>query len=130
MKRKIEDRKDIEMLVDRFYEKVKTDKVIGFIFNDIVRVKWERHLPTMYDFWENTLFYTGNYNGNPMEMHTRLNKLVPLTPKHFERWTDLFTRTVDELFIGEKADLAKQRAVSIATVMQIKILQKPGEIKK
>ena len=130
MRKKIEDRKDVEMLVDRFYEKVKTDKIIGFIFNDIVRVKWERHLPTMYDFWENTLFYTGNYNGNPMEIHTRLNKIVPLTPKHFERWTDLFTRTVDELFSGEKADLAKQRAVSIATVMQIKILQKPGEIRK
>jgi hemoglobin len=34
----------------------------------------------------------------------------------------LFTKTVDQLFEGEHADLAKQRAVSIATVMQLKIL--------
>jgi hemoglobin len=35
----------------------------------------------------------------------------------------LFTATVDELFEGEKAELAKQRAISISTVMRIKITQ-------
>jgi hemoglobin len=129
MKKEIENRKDVQLLVNSFYEKVKADPVIGFIFNDIVKVNWERHLPVMYDFWENTLFYTGNYNGNPMEIHSRLNKLFPLSPRHFQQWTGLFIQTVDELFAGEKAELAKQRAVSISTVMQIKILQKPGHFK-
>ncbi len=43
--------------------------------------------------------------------------------EHFQRWILLFNETVDELFKGEKAELIKQRALSISTVMQIKILQ-------
>lgn len=122
MKKDIENKKDIEKLVNSFYDKVKQDALIGFIFTDIVRVNWERHLPVMYDFWENSLFYTGNYIGNPMEIHRHLHKLIPLTAEYFARWTDLFTSTVDELFAGEKATLAKQRAISIAAVMQFKII--------
>ena len=127
MKKDIENRGDIELLVNSFYEKVSNDPVIGFIFNDIVKVNWQRHLPVMYDFWENTLFYTGSYAGNPMETHRQLNQLIPLTAEHFQQWTRLFTSTVDELFTGEKALLAKQRALSISTLMQIKIIQKPGD---
>jgi len=41
--------------------------------------------------------------------------------EHFQKWLLLFTETVDQLFEGEKAELAKQRATSIATVMQIKM---------
>jgi len=130
MKTDIESRKDIVRLINSFYGKVKADPVIGFIFNDIVKVNWEKHLPVMYDFWENTLFYTGNYLGNPMEIHTRLNRLTPLQAKHFQQWTVLFNETVDEIFAGEKAELAKQRALSIATLMQIKIGQQSGEDKK
>jgi hemoglobin len=127
MKKSIENREDIKLLINRFYEKVKTDPVIGFIFTDIVKVNWERHLPVMYDFWENTLFYTGGYSGNPMEIHQHLNQLIRLKVEHFQQWLNLFTSTVDELFTGEKAVLAKQRAVSIATVMQIKIIHPAGE---
>jgi len=130
MKKDIENRQDIQLLVNSFYEKVKQDPEIGFIFNDIVKVNWEKHLPVMYDFWENTLFYSGGYTGNPMEMHQRLHQRVPLTAAHFKRWTHLFTSTVDELFNGEKALLAKQRAISISTLMQIKIIQSPIDIKK
>ena len=122
MKRDIENRLDIEWLMNSFYEKVKPDPVIGYIFTDIMRVNWEEHLPMIYDFWENTLLYTGSYNGNPMEIHRHINTIVPLTSEHFKRWTELFSATVDELFDGEKALLAKQRAVGISTSMQIKIL--------
>ncbi len=123
MKKDIEARSDIELLVNSFYDKVKVDEVIGFIFNDIVQVHWEHHLPIMYDFWENTLFYTGGYTGNPMQIHQKLNQVVPLTADHFKAWLHLFVSNVDELFIGEKAELAKQRAMSISTIMQLKIIQ-------
>jgi hemoglobin len=78
MKKDIQTRDDIELLVNLFYEKVKLDPVIGYIFTDVVKVNWQRHLPVMYSFWENTIFYTGGYNGNPMEVHKRLHQLVPL----------------------------------------------------
>ncbi|MGG9971118.1 group III truncated hemoglobin [Ferruginibacter sp. SUN002] len=121
MKKDIETITDIQLLVNAFYEKVKADKTIGYIFNDVVKVNWEKHLPVMYNFWENTLFFTGTYEGNPMELHKQLHRLTPLTAAHFKEWTLLFTSTVDELFSGTKAELAKQRALSIATIMQVKI---------
>jgi len=118
----IENRKDVEKLVNSFYDKVKMDDLIGFIFNDVAKVNWEKHLPVMYDFWENIIFFTNKYQGNPMIVHTNLNKRVPLTKEHFQRWLQLFTGTVDELFEGNKAMIAKEKALSIATIMEIKIM--------
>jgi hemoglobin len=121
MKKEIAAREDIEFLIHAFYEKVKTDPLIGPVFTRVIKVNWEKHLSIMYAFWENTLFYTGAYSGNPMETHRRVHKIMPVTELHFDRWVSLFVRTVDEYFDGEKAMLAKKRAYSIATVMKIKI---------
>lgn len=130
MKKDIENKKDIALLVDEFYDKVRADKTIGYIFNDVVKVNWQKHLPVMYSFWENTLFYTGTYEGNPMELHKHLHRLMPLTLEHFKQWNYLFIKTVDELFEGPQANLAKQRAVSISAVMQIKILKEHNPVDK
>ncbi len=130
MKKDIETKKDIELLVNNFYEKVREDEMIGHIFNDVAKVNWEKHLPVMYDFWENVLFYTGSYTGNPMDLHKHLHRVMPLNKDHFSRWENIFTKTIDELFEGEKARLAKQRAISISTVMQIKILDESSSSNK
>jgi hemoglobin len=121
MNHDIKNRQDIEQLINTFYDKVKKDDLIGFIFNDVAKVNWKKHLPVMYDFWQNIIFYTNNYNGNPMMVHMHLSQRTPLTKEHFERWMQLFRQTVDELFEGEKAMLAKEKANSIATIMQVKI---------
>jgi hemoglobin len=121
MKKDLESRKDVELLVNTFYNKVKSSPVIGYIFNDIVQVNWEKHLPVMYSFWENAVFFSGGYTGNPLMVHKHLNQLFPLTSEHFAEWNKLFFITVDECFAGEKANLAKQRALSISTVIQLEI---------
>jgi len=121
MKNDISNRADIQLLVDSFYDKVKKDEVIGYLFNDVAQVNWQHHLPRMYDFWENIIFQTGGFKGNPMVVHAQLNEKSPLNKEHFDHWQKLFLATVDELFEGEKAELAKQRARSIATMMQIKV---------
>ena len=64
MKKDIKTREDIELLVISFYDKVKADDTIGYIFNDVAKVNWEKHLPVMFDFWENILFFTGGYLGS------------------------------------------------------------------
>ncbi len=120
-KHDIRNRKDIELMVNHFYEKVKQDDVVGFIFNDVAKVNWDDHLPVMYDFWESILFFTGGYSGNPMITHRKLNNIISLTKEHFDRWLKLFLATIEENFDGEKAELAKQRAMSIATVIQVKL---------
>lgn len=121
MMRDLETRTDIELLVNSFYQKVKSDDKIGFFFNDVAKIDWNKHLPTMYDFWEMTLFHKGNYKGNTVRVHQDLNERSPLKKEHFEHWVKLFHSTLDELFEGTNTDLAKTRALSIATVMQIKI---------
>jgi hemoglobin len=122
MKHDIRNRADIQLLVDAFYEKVKRDETIGYLFNEVAKVDWDKHLPRMYDFWENIIFQTGGFTGNPMVAHLQLHQQSPLSKEHFERWLNLFHTTVNELFEGEKAELARQRAASIATMMQIRIL--------
>jgi len=122
MKPDISNRADIEQLVNVFYEKIKSDTTIGYLFNDIAKVNWEKHLPIMYDFWENILFSTGNYNGNPMVKHKELHAKSPMNASHFAHWVRLFSATVDELFCGEKAEEIKERAGKIAAAMMYKTL--------
>ena len=119
----IRDRDDIALLINRFYDKVKANETIGYIFNDVAKVNWEHHLPIMYDFWENVLFQTGTYVRNAIAVHKNLNKITPLKREHFEEWLTLWKQTVVELFEGPNAELVKQRAQSIATIMQISIVQ-------
>jgi len=114
----IANKNDIEILINAFYEKVKKDALLSGYFED---TNWEKHLPIMYDFWENVLFFSGKYNGDPMNVHRHLNNLIELKAEHFRRWNYLFNLTIDELFEGENAERAKQRALSIATVMQVKL---------
>ena len=123
MKKDILNRRDIETLVDTFYEKVKNDSVIGYYFTKVIPVNWKKHLPVMYDFWENALFYSGTYSGNPMLKHMGIHALSPFNKNHFSQWLFLFNETVDDLFKGPNADAIKSRAYNIATVMQIKILK-------
>ncbi|MFM7023056.1 MAG: group III truncated hemoglobin [Flavobacteriales bacterium] len=120
-KHDIQTRTDIENLVNTFYRKVQQDDLIAHFFNEVVQLDWSKHIPVMYDFWESILLDKHNYKGNPMPAHVSLNEKSPMKKEHFDRWVLLFTATVDQLFTGEKADRAKTRALSIATVMQIKI---------
>lgn len=122
MKPDIQNRQDIEVLVNACYEKVKTDAVIGYLFNDVAQVNWATHLPKMYDFWENILFFTGNYDGNPMAKHKELHQKSTMNPSHFAHWNKLFTETVDHLYEGAKAEEIKNRALNISAAMMYKTL--------
>jgi hemoglobin len=114
-------RTDIVNLINNFYTKVKADNVIGFIFNDVMKVNWEHHTPIIVDFWETILLDHPVYNKNAMAVHYDINKKVPLQKEHFDQWIHLFTSTVDELFEGKIAELAKTRAKSIGSIMLLKM---------
>jgi hemoglobin len=124
MKNDIRDKQDIIQLVNTFYDKVKQDPVISHFFTEVKQVDWDKHLPKMYNFWDNVVFYTNNYSGNPMQVHKNIHVLHAFTAADFKQWLKLFVATVDELFEGDNAELIKQRALSVATIMQIKIISK------
>lgn len=114
----ITSRQEIQRLVDAFYDRIRADVVLGPIFNDVAHVDWDIHLPKMYDFWESVLFGRAVFKGNPLAVHRALAALTPLTSSKFTRWVVLFHQTVDDLFAGPIADLAKDRAARIAVTMQ------------
>lgn len=108
------DRDGIKLLVDKFYDKVKTDPLLSPVFR---HVDWPHHLPTMYNFWSSILLGDQTYQGNPLQKHLSL----PVTSEHFNQWLSLFLKTVEENFEGEKAEEAKLRAQSIAGIFQFKM---------
>lgn len=119
----IASRQDVEKLMAEFYKLLLADDSISFLFTEVAQIDLESHLPHLVDFWESQLLGANNYSGNPMQVHLQLNGKHPLTKRHFEIWLKHFNHTVDAHFSGTKAHLAKERALSIATVMQIKLLQ-------
>ena len=117
----ISGRPQIEQLVNAFYQRVRGDAVLGFIFDRIAQTNWETHLPKMYAFWETVLFRSGGYTGNPLAAHAKLVPQTEMGRAQFDHWLMLFRITVDELFAGEKADHIKNCAEDMANVIHARI---------
>jgi len=118
-------RPEIVRLVDRFYEKVRADDMLGPIFTDIAKVDWDTHLPKLYAFWQTVLFGDGGFRGNPMGAHFKLAMQTSMDWSRFERWLKLFHETVDELFLGENATHIKRVADDMAKTIHTR-LQPPA----
>jgi hemoglobin len=122
IKKKIENREDVSLLVRTFYSKVRKDDLLGPIFNDIIK-DWETHLELLTDFWETNLFYAKKYFGNPLHTHIEVDRKRDNTINelHFGTWINLWVQTLDELFEGEVASIAKNRARHMGTFMHLNI---------
>ena len=107
----LETRQDLELLLTEFYGAALYDTEIGHHFEGVDLIA---HLPIIADFWEKVLFGNQVYFGNPLAVHQKLQRNSPLTLRHFQRWIEIFSMKVDELFAGEKAEAAKLRAKMIA----------------
>ena len=121
MKPDITNRKDIDTLVILFYDKLLQDITVKEIFEQTVLQHLETHLKTIADFWDSILLDANNYRGNVTEKHFDLDKRFTLTHDIFKHWLLNWNASVDELYDGEKAAMAKTRAQSIADIMEYKL---------
>jgi hemoglobin len=112
--RDIETRDDCERLVRAFYGRALTDPVIGWLFTDVARLDLEAHVPRIASFWETILLGAHSYGGGAFAPHAALNARARLRAGHFERWLWLWQQTVDELYEGDRAQLAKAHAARVA----------------
>ncbi len=128
MKQDIRNREDIRLLMELFYNKLLADETISYLFTDVAKINLEHHFPVLVDFWDSILFQADTYQKNAMKPHLDLHQQSPLQAHHFKTWLGYFIATVNELFDGDKAELAKQRATSIATVMQIKVIEMKSQL--
>jgi hemoglobin len=113
----IHERRQVELLVDTFYGKVRVDPLLGGVFNGIIGDRWPEHLAKMYRFWSTVLTNEGSYAGAPVRPHLDM----PIGAAHFERWLQLFHAAVDELFEGPVAQLAHRNADRMAEMFQDRI---------
>jgi hemoglobin len=101
---------EVTRLVHGFYANVRRDAVLGPVFDEHVR-DWDRHLPTMVDFWSGALRGTARFRGTPMPKHAAL---PGLSIELFQRWLALFEKTTATLGNPAMAARANELAGRIA----------------
>jgi len=118
----LKDRASVSLLVRSFYAKVRKDDLLGPIFNGQID-DWEKHLEHLTDFWESNLFFKKTYSGDPIGKHIGVDKKMehPMDAKHFGVWLNLWYETIDGLFVGELAQIAKNRARNMGTFIHLKV---------
>lgn len=126
MRHDIETPADCERLVRAFYGKAMDDPLIGWIFVDVARLDLEAHIPVIASFWSTVLLGTRTYGGGAFAVHASLHARAGLQSGHFDRWLVLWSETVDELFAGERAELAKSHAVRVAEAFQRRLAAFPS----
>ena len=120
----IQTRAHIRLLVETFYSRIRVHDELGPIFNSII-TDWESHFELLTDFWETQLFLKRKYHGNPVTAHQEVDAKEnhSITPEHFGLWLNLWFETIDELFEGETAWVAKNRAQKMSTMLYMQIYQ-------
>lgn len=124
----INTREDVALLVDQFYKKVRANAILGPIFNQAI-TNWDQHLDHLTTFWESSLFMgkplKKKYIGNPLEVHVKVDQENnnSITEHHFGIWLNLWFETIEHLFAGENAELAKRRARKMGTFIHLKIFE-------
>ncbi len=122
----IETRDDCERLVRAFYGRAFEDPIIGFLFVDVARLDLEAHVPQITSFWETVLLGAQSYRGGAFRPHAELHSKAGLRGGHFAQWLHLWDGTVDELYAGPRADLAKAHAHRVGDAFLRRLRQLPG----
>ena len=113
----------IGRLVRTFYREVRADPLLGPIFNARI-TDWDEHIEKLCAFWSSVALMSGRYHGQPMQAHVAL----PVQRSHFDRWLDLFERTVIEICDLLAVDSDSVRARRIADSFELAIASAHGGI--
>ena len=109
------DASQIAVLVDRFYEKVRVDPLLGPVFNAAVH-DWDDHKRTLTSFWCSVVLRANSYRGNPMAVH----RMQPsIRTEHFERWLSLWKITAREVLDEADAQLMLEHADRIGRSLRL-----------
>ena len=111
----------IERLVRAFYLRVRSDEVLGPIFEARIP-DWEPHLQRMFAFWSSVALMSGRYHGTPMAKHMPL----PVDADHFDRWLALFEATAREVCAPKAATHFIELARRIAASLELGIAGSQG----
>ena len=109
---------DIDRLVPAFYDRVRTDPILGPIFNQAID-DWPLHLEKLKAFWSSVMLGTGRYKGQPMVAHVRHEP--HMTADNFHRWLALWQQTSGDILAPDVAAAFQEKADRIAESLQLGI---------
>ena len=98
-------------LVHSFYADVRADALLGPVFEEALRDRWEPHLGRMVDFWSTVALGSKSFRGNVFTKHMAL---TGVTPDHFAAWVRLWGQHTERLFAPEVAHELQFAAHGIA----------------
>lgn len=104
----------VAVLVDRFYEKVRADALLGAVFNPVVE-DWDEHKCLLTSFWCSAVLRAGTYRGNPMAKH----RPHAIGVVHFERWLQLWRETAHEVLAADAAEVMIEYASRISDGLRL-----------
>jgi len=89
----------IDLVMTRFYAKVRKDPVLGPIFNGHID-NWPEHEAKIAGFWRNAILFERSYDGNPMRAHMQAGDV---RADHFDVWLALFDGVLNDALPNETA---------------------------
>lgn len=105
----------IPPVLERFYEKVRRDPMLGPVF--AVVADWPEHLQRLSEFWSSLMLTSGKYKGNPVAMH--LIHADKIEPAMFVRWLAIWRETTDEMLPAAVAQEMQIKAGRIAARLNL-----------
>ncbi len=113
MKQDITNKQDLEVLIDTFYTRLLLLDGMPAVFEGL---NFEAHKPRIVQFWAFVLLDESGYTTNVFDKHLHL----PIKLYMFQQWLQAFVATVNDLFEGEKAQMAIQRATVLTFTFESK----------
>lgn len=117
----------IDLVVERFYARVRLHPVLGQVFAAHVK-DWPTHEAKIARFWRNAILFERGYDGNPMQVHSAAGNV---RPGMFDPWLALFDATLTETLPPETAAQWSALAHRIGRGLRVGVvdnLTRPGEV--
>lgn len=115
-------RGDVHDLVVGFYREIVFDDLLAPVFGEVAEVDWVTHIPRLVDYWCRILLGEPGYRGAILTAHRHVHEVEPLRVEHFDRWYELWVRSIDTTWEGPVAETAKRHAARIATSLVHQLL--------
>jgi hemoglobin len=116
-------RSAIHDLVVHFYREIVFDDVLAPVFEEVAEVDWSVHIPNLIDYWCRVLLGQQGYSGVIVAAHRHVHDIEAFRIEHFDRWYELWVRSIDANWSGPMAEEAKRHAERIAASLARRLLE-------
>ena len=109
-------KENLNKMVILFYTKILQDEIVAPFFieklgDDLKNEKWIPHIELLTNFWASIALGDSAYKGNPFAPHLDIQNI---SREAFSRWLELFSATLDAIYVPQIANQFKERSTVIA----------------